>query len=234
MGSSMTAEMSISCTIDHADSISFYYKVSSEANYDKFHFYIDGNDMFNASGEVEWTRAAYPVSAGSHTFRFTYEKDYSVSNGSDRAWIDNVTLPHNMRNATYVHQDICASDTTEHPDHIINPDGSVVFYTVTVHPLQHTFDTVVNYTGSSYIWNDSVYTMNGDYSQLFADIYGCDSTASLHLTFSTEGIDGTDRQEYTPYRPPGNAGRCLHLAVNNAFGQRDMPRDKEIKEMVVT
>ena len=38
MGSSMTAEMSISCTIDHADSISFFYKVSSEANYDKFHF----------------------------------------------------------------------------------------------------------------------------------------------------------------------------------------------------
>ena len=216
MGSSMTAEMSISCTINHADSISFFYKVSSEANYDKFHFYIDGNDMFNASGEVEWTRAAYPVSAGSHTFRFTYEKDYNVSNGSDRAWIDNVTLPHNMRNATYVHQDICASDTTEHPDHIINPDGSVVFYTVTVHPLQHTFDTVVNYTGSSYIWNDSVYTMNGDYSQLFADIYGCDSTASLHLTFSTEGIDGTEGTKLRLYPNPTTDMLHLDSAVDEA------------------
>ena len=45
MSHSMTSEMNISCTSTSADSISFYYKVSSESNYDKFHFLIDGTEM---------------------------------------------------------------------------------------------------------------------------------------------------------------------------------------------
>ena len=212
-----TAELSISCTTNHADSISFYYKVSSESNYDKFHFYMDNADKFNASGEVGWTRAAYPVSAGTHTFRFTYEKDNSVSRGSDRAWIDNVTLPHSVYNATFEHQDICANDTTGHPNYVVNPDGSVVLYDITIHPLQHSFDTVVNYTGSSFTWNDSIYTVSGDYSQIFTDINGCDSTATLHLTFSTEGINGTDDIKLRLYPNPTADLLYLDKAVDEVL-----------------
>ena len=75
------------------DSIAFYYKVSSENNYDKFYFYIDNQEMGNWSGTVAWTRAQYVVTAGAHTFRWKYKKDNSVSNGSDCCWIDYVILP---------------------------------------------------------------------------------------------------------------------------------------------
>lgn len=75
------------------DEISFYYKVSSEANYDKMHFYIDGVEKGTWSGTVDWTQATYPVSAGTHTYKWSYTKDTSVSNGSDCCWIDYISLP---------------------------------------------------------------------------------------------------------------------------------------------
>ena len=75
------------------DEISFYYKVSSEANYDKMHFYIDGVEKGTWSGTVGWTQATYPISAGTHTYKWSYTKDTSVSSGSDCCWIDYVSLP---------------------------------------------------------------------------------------------------------------------------------------------
>ena len=75
------------------DSISFYYKVSSEANYDKLHFYIDNVEQGSWSGTIGWTKVAFPVSEGNHIYKWTYTKDNSVSNGSDCGWIDFVGLP---------------------------------------------------------------------------------------------------------------------------------------------
>ena len=75
------------------DSISFYYKVSSENGYDKLHFYIDSQEKGNWSGDVDWTKAAYAVSAGRHTYKWTYTKDQYATGGSDCAWIDFVGLP---------------------------------------------------------------------------------------------------------------------------------------------
>lgn len=256
---SSSSEISISCTITKADSISFYYKVSSEKNYDKFHFYIDNTDMVTASGEVDWTRAAFPVSAGTHTFRFTYDKDRSVNSGSDRAWIDDVLLPHDIHDATFEHRTICTGDTASHPDYEVNPNSSVVIYDytqsassivyqdtaacgslswngtvydssatvvlaagttvagcdsstylrITVHPLQNREFTVANFPANAYMWNGISYTENGDYSQYFTDIYGCDSTVTLHLTFATQGITTTDGVTLKLY--PNPTADLLHL-----------------------
>jgi hypothetical protein len=73
--------------------ISFWYKVSSESGYDYLSFYIDGTMQNQWSGEVSWTEASYPVSAGAHTFKWEYSKDYSVSSGSDCAFVDFIVFP---------------------------------------------------------------------------------------------------------------------------------------------
>ncbi len=73
--------------------VSFWYKVSSEANYDYLEFYVDGTRRDRWSGEVGWAEYTTTVSAGVHTFRWNYTKDWSVVGGQDRAWIDNVTFP---------------------------------------------------------------------------------------------------------------------------------------------
>jgi hypothetical protein len=72
--------------------LSFWYKVSSEANYDWFNFYIDGAVKVHKSGNVNWTLYSTTVSAGTHTLKWEYTKDAGVNGGSDTAWIDDLTL----------------------------------------------------------------------------------------------------------------------------------------------
>jgi hypothetical protein len=80
------------------DSISFFRKVSCEDdpgsnNYDWLGFFIDNVEIERWDGEMDWQRMAYPVTAGQHTFKWVYTKDYSVSAGEDAAWIDYIIFP---------------------------------------------------------------------------------------------------------------------------------------------
>lgn len=76
-----------------AGNISFYYKVSSENNYDKLKFFVDGVEQGTFSGSVDWTEASYPLAAGNRELSWTYSKDVSVSSGSDCAWVDYIIFP---------------------------------------------------------------------------------------------------------------------------------------------
>lgn len=73
--------------------ISFYKKVSSENNWDWLRFYIDNVQKGEWSGNAAWSQETYPVTTGTHTFKWSYQKDGSVSNGSDCAWVDNIQFP---------------------------------------------------------------------------------------------------------------------------------------------
>ncbi|MGM0612910.1 MAG: C25 family cysteine peptidase [Bacteroidota bacterium] len=85
--------LSISLNTVKDDSISFYRKVSSEADYDYMKFFIDGQLEEEWSGFLSWERFSYFVPAGNHVFKWTYEKDQYVSSGADKAWLDDVRLP---------------------------------------------------------------------------------------------------------------------------------------------
>ena len=76
--------------------ISFFKKVSSEYNYDKLHFFIDGVEKGNWSGNVNWSQESYEITAGNHVIKWTYDKDYSAASGSDCAWVDNIVMPANQ------------------------------------------------------------------------------------------------------------------------------------------
>ncbi|MCQ2321295.1 MAG: C25 family cysteine peptidase [Bacteroidales bacterium] len=86
-------ELSIEITTAMNTEISFYKKVSSEANYDKLFFYIDGQEKGNWSGEVAWSQETYAIAAGTHELKWSYSKDVAMDSGSDCAWIDNVVFP---------------------------------------------------------------------------------------------------------------------------------------------
>ena len=76
-----------------AGNISFMVKVSSQQNGDLLEFYVDGIVQQTWSGEMDWAKFSYPVSAGNHTLLWRYSKDSSITTGSDAAWIDSVKLP---------------------------------------------------------------------------------------------------------------------------------------------
>ncbi len=73
--------------------MSFFYRVSSEVDYDFLQFYIDGQMMDQWSGSINWRQVSYDVQEGVHTFKWTYDKDNSESNGSDCGWIDLIQFP---------------------------------------------------------------------------------------------------------------------------------------------
>ncbi len=85
--------LSMSMNVSTAGEISFWRKVSSEAGYDSLKFYIDNVRTGYWSGTQGWAQQTYPVSAGSHTFKWEYKKDYSTTTGSDCAWIDDIAFP---------------------------------------------------------------------------------------------------------------------------------------------
>lgn len=72
--------------------ISFWRKVSSERDFDFLRFYVDGVLVGEWSGEENWGQESSAVAGGWHTFEWRYEKDSSVSEGDDTAWVDDVAL----------------------------------------------------------------------------------------------------------------------------------------------
>ena len=96
IGNNTSTTLTLYFEVSDADSIAFYYKVSSESGYDKLYFSIDNSEKGNWSGNVDWTRAQYYVTAGTHTFKWKYQKDFSTISGSDCCWIDFVILPRDM------------------------------------------------------------------------------------------------------------------------------------------
>jgi hypothetical protein len=88
-----SSTLSVDMNVMMADSISFWKKVSSESDYDFLTFKIDGADIAQWSGEVAWSKAGYPVTAGAHTFTWDYSKDVSLASGSDCAWLDYIVFP---------------------------------------------------------------------------------------------------------------------------------------------
>jgi len=93
IGNNASSILSITREVAIQDTITFYYKVSSEQYYDFLKFYIDNNVKGEWSGNVSWTRASFDVSPGTHTFKWEYVKDSYSSSGSDMAMIDNIDFP---------------------------------------------------------------------------------------------------------------------------------------------
>ena len=88
-----SSQLYVTYTSAANDSISFYLKTSTELDYDYLNFFIDNTLEWQWSGENSWTRAAFPVSAGTHTFKWIYQKDLASSGGSDQVGLDFIVFP---------------------------------------------------------------------------------------------------------------------------------------------
>jgi Metallo-peptidase family M12B Reprolysin-like/Calx-beta domain/Repeat of unknown function (DUF5648) len=73
--------------------VTFAYRVSSESTFDFLRFSIDGVEKAAFSGEAGWALFSTPITAGTHTLKWSYTKDNRGTGGLDRAWIDALTMP---------------------------------------------------------------------------------------------------------------------------------------------
>ncbi len=89
-----------------AGNITFRYRVDTENTWDCFQFFIDGAQQnvggacasragfVGASGQGAWTSVSVPVTAGTHTIKWRYDKDdFCCNSVRDAVWIDEVVFP---------------------------------------------------------------------------------------------------------------------------------------------
>jgi hypothetical protein len=110
IGDDESSDISITLEVTADGEIDFYYKVSAEYPtsgdyfYDGLEFYIDntliGQYQSTTNGGSPWSNVYYPVTAGEHTFTWSYVKDGAggttdcfQTNCADAAWIDDIQFP---------------------------------------------------------------------------------------------------------------------------------------------
>ncbi len=81
----------IQTTVNNPGTLSFYWKVSSETNYDYLEIW-DGDELLDSiSGETGWIFKTFTLESGEHNIIWKYSKDISISQGLDCGWVDQVT-----------------------------------------------------------------------------------------------------------------------------------------------
>ena len=79
-------------TIQGPAYVDFWWRGSSEQFYDFFSYSVDGTIRERYSGERGWQKVSLFLTAGSHTIRWSYEKDGSFASGEDAVFVDELSI----------------------------------------------------------------------------------------------------------------------------------------------
>lgn len=88
-----SSETWIETSVAGPGTLTFWWSVSSERNYDYLEFRL--NNVLQSgriSGTVAWQQQNYPLAAGPNLLRWRYSKDGSAIGGSDCAWLDEIVF----------------------------------------------------------------------------------------------------------------------------------------------
>jgi C1A family cysteine protease len=85
-------ESRLETQVSGAGTLRFWWKVSSEENFDWLRCEIDGTQVARISGEKDWAEFTLAIPAGPHVIAWVYQKNGTINAGADAAWLDQVTL----------------------------------------------------------------------------------------------------------------------------------------------
>ena len=90
---SSVSDMVLEVTLDDDKTLTFSAKVSSEDDWDKAYFSIDGTNAINGiSGDGDWIDYTFPLTAGTHTLRWDYTKDDGTAKYDDCFYVDDIRI----------------------------------------------------------------------------------------------------------------------------------------------
>lgn len=134
---SQSTSLCVEVLIPHSDTVSYWVKTSTETQYDKLVFSVDGTPLRPEAWGIEgWRQRIHRLQPGRHTLCWRYVKDASGSQGSDCVWIDDVRLPFSLWDSSYswechvANVDIDPSSPSfHHPSLTLypNPSGGMVW-----------------------------------------------------------------------------------------------------------
>ena len=93
----VVSDMSVTVNIPVDGVMSFWGRISCESSWDYGCFYIDGVQKGSWSGNGNWEQHEYNITAGLHTFKWSYRKDGSVNSYDDCFYVDNIRFVNSVR-----------------------------------------------------------------------------------------------------------------------------------------
>ena len=177
--------------------------MSSETSYDFLRFYLDGTEQTGSlariSGVVNWVEKSVSIPTGSHTVKWSYTKDGSISSNLDTAWVDQVVYTPTPKPEIAVEQPL-ANDLT---------DGvaSIDFGGVNAGGNSEALVFTVRNPGTAAL-NGLVITKDGADAADF-------TVGSLGATTLAPGASTTFTVTLAP-ASPGTRSAAIHLASNDA------------------
>ncbi|HDI06416.1 MAG TPA: DUF2341 domain-containing protein, partial [Candidatus Aenigmarchaeota archaeon] len=79
-------------SIDRDSIMYFYWKVSSENDYDFLSFYLNDLVVSRIDGEMGWRKEKFYLPVGNYSIKWKYRKDGGTSRGLDTGWIDDIRI----------------------------------------------------------------------------------------------------------------------------------------------
>ncbi len=174
---------SLSTSVVGPATLRFWWKVSSETNFDFLTFttvsaYELTTNQVRISGETGWLQQIVALPDGPNTLQWTYSKDGSVSIGQDTAWLDEVSLTPGYT------APIVVSD----PANVTNFGGGSFTFTagaVGTAPMSYQWllngVPVAGATNSVYSVASTVPEQAGTYTLLVSSAYGTNISAGADL-----------------------------------------------------
>ncbi|MCW5557183.1 MAG: hypothetical protein KIT22_05035, partial [Verrucomicrobiae bacterium] len=77
-------------TVIGPGTLRFWWKVSSEEDFDFLTFRLDGSELAAISGEQNWHPLEFEIPEGTHSLTWSYRKDEAEGDGADAGWLDEV------------------------------------------------------------------------------------------------------------------------------------------------
>jgi len=178
IGHNEKSELAMLLNLVEDDTLRFWYRVSSEKNWDSLSFAVNNKVMLSASGEIDWREAVIPLDRGVYELQWIYEKDGTVNNGSDCAWIDLVNFPSKsfIRSAVHLNKISSPEEGKNYGDEVISVE------------LTNLGRDTINELSMSYIVNDSEAV-----NEIFSSEFRPGDTINLSFT---ETIDMTEIDVY--------------------------------------
>jgi hypothetical protein len=156
-------------TVTGPGTLSFWCKVSSQADSDLLSFSVNGTNQLVLSGEVDWEQHSFYLPAGQLSLSWSYTKDANGSAGQDAAALDEVS---------FVVGGTGPLISTQPADQN-SLGGTPVTFTVAANgtpnlAYQWSFNqnAIAGATGSSFSIAAPVSTQNGAYSVMITNAYG--------------------------------------------------------------
>jgi hypothetical protein len=161
--------------------LSFWWKVSSQANGDFANFSINGAKVAGISGEVDWQQRTFSLDFGTNFLQWAYVKDGSFSAGQDAAWLDQVSLVPGTTGPTIVTQ----------PASVSVPDGAQASFSVGLlgtppfyYQWMFNLSNIGGATNQMLVITNAFATNVGNYSVVVSNNYGLTNStaAALNIT----------------------------------------------------